>query len=75
MFTSKRTERQQCWDSRDLYYACLDAAAVVTPGKEGSKCKAERKGFEKNCAKSWVSFAVLILHSSSTNLIKLLAYV
>lgn len=52
-----REERQHCWEARGAYYACLDAAGVVTPGKEGPKqCTIENKAFVKNCAKSWVSW-------------------
>ena len=49
-----RQDRQRCWDSRDAYFACLDARGVVKPGDEGTACAAEKKPYEKNCAKSWV---------------------
>ena len=52
--SSFREDRSKCWEARDGYFACLDAAEVVVAGTEGSKCAAERKTYEQNCAKSWV---------------------
>ena len=49
-----RQDRKRCWESRDAYFACLDAQGVVKPGDEGSACSATKKSFEQNCAKSWV---------------------
>jgi cytochrome c oxidase assembly factor 6 len=50
-----RSGRQHCWDARDAYFACLDAAQVLTPGTEGAgACRAEVEGYTHNCAKSWV---------------------
>jgi cytochrome c oxidase assembly factor 6 len=49
-----RQDRQKCWDSRDAYYACLDASNVLKPGEEGTACSRQLKEYEKNCAKSWV---------------------
>ena len=50
-----REDRSKCWEARDAYFACLDAAEVVVAGTEGSKCASQRKFYEQNCAKSWVS--------------------
>jgi cytochrome c oxidase assembly factor 6 len=49
-----RQDRKKCWEDRDLYFSCLDAAKVVKPGEEGKTCKAEKKNYDKSCAKSWV---------------------
>lgn len=49
-----RQNRKQCWESRDAYFACLDAKGVVKPGDEGTACADVKKPYEKNCAKSWV---------------------
>ncbi len=53
--SSFREDRTKCWEARDAYFSCLDAAEVVVAGTEGSKCAAQRKTYEQNCAKSWVS--------------------
>ena len=55
-----RQDRSKCWEARDAYFACLDAAEVVVAGTEGSKCAAQRKSYEQNCAKSWVSHPLYI---------------
>jgi cytochrome c oxidase assembly factor 6 len=49
-----REDRSRCWEARDAYFSCLDAAEVVVPGTEGSKCAPQRNTYEQNCAKSWV---------------------
>ncbi|KAI0246293.1 cytochrome oxidase c subunit VIb-domain-containing protein, partial [Lactifluus subvellereus] len=51
-----REDRSKCWEARDAYFACLDAADVVVAGTEGSKCAAQRKSYEQNCAKSWIDY-------------------
>jgi len=56
--SSFREDRSKCWEARDAYFACLDAAEVIVAGTEGSKCAVERKGYEQNCAKSWVSLYI-----------------
>ncbi|KAI0027289.1 cytochrome c oxidase, subunit VIb, partial [Vararia minispora EC-137] len=53
---ASRQDRAKCWESRDLYFACLDAENVTVPGKEGDKCSSAKKGYEQNCAKSWVDY-------------------
>lgn len=83
-----RSERQACWEHRDLYFGCLTKNKVAIPpgtdmsdgrgpiGKAAKEeqerlererqqsvaeqrkadpCIKERDGYEKNCAKSWVS--------------------
>jgi hypothetical protein len=57
---ASRSERQKCWDTRDAYFKCLDAAGVLTPGEEAKgQCQAENQVYEQNCAKSWASSASL----------------
>ena len=58
--SSFREDRSKCWEARDAYFACLDAAQVVVAGTEGSKCALQRKAYEQNCAKSWVCLYILI---------------
>ena len=56
-----RQDRKRCWESRDAYHACLDAAGIVKPGDEGSACEKQREAYEKNCAESWVCVLLLLL--------------
>lgn len=55
-----RTQRSRCWEARDAYFKCLDKAEIIDSITEKDKaekaCAAESKGFESNCATSWVSF-------------------
>lgn len=55
-----RQDRRKCWESRDAYFACLDAAGFVKPGDEGKSCSAELKKYEGSCAKSWVCLALIL---------------
>lgn len=61
-----REERKACWNSRDIYFGCLDKNKILQAGDEirtntkgdvipGQVCSAERKGYENSCAKAWVS--------------------
>ncbi len=54
-----RSERAKCWEARDAYFACLDKNNIVDSITEKDKaakaCGAEGRGFEGNCASSWVS--------------------
>lgn len=58
-----RTQRAHCWEARDAYFRCLDKHEIVDSIKEKDKaakaCAAEAKGFEANCASSWVCDIVL----------------
>src|ERR1700729_901228 len=58
METTPREGRKLCWDSRDGYFACLDAVGVLDAGKEGDACTAEKNKYQENCAKSWVRLRV-----------------
>ncbi|KAI9067696.1 hypothetical protein FKP32DRAFT_1664096 [Trametes sanguinea] len=53
---TSRQDRQRCWNSRDAYFACLDANNIVKPGDEGSACAEAKKKYEQNCAKSWIDY-------------------
>ncbi|KAI0833839.1 cytochrome oxidase c subunit VIb-domain-containing protein, partial [Trametes gibbosa] len=53
---TSRKDRQRCWDSRDAYFTCLDAANVVKPGDEGGACAESKTTYEGNCAKSWIDY-------------------
>lgn len=50
-----RSQRSQCWESRDAYFACLDKNGVQVPGQEGEACKQENNEYKGKCAGSWVS--------------------
>ncbi|KAF8860993.1 hypothetical protein BDZ45DRAFT_295377 [Acephala macrosclerotiorum] len=55
-----RSQRAMCWEARDSYFACLDKNNIVDSigekDKAGKACAAEGKGFEANCASSWVTY-------------------
>lgn len=57
-----RSERKKCWESRDLFYACLDKHDIIDSlAAEGKKkadqhCAPENKQFEKDCAAAWVTY-------------------
>ncbi|KAI6025766.1 cytochrome oxidase c subunit VIb-domain-containing protein [Pisolithus orientalis] len=51
-----RHDRQRCWESRDLYFDCLDGAGVLKAGDEGDVCAKEKRSYEANCAKSWIDY-------------------
>ncbi|VDC04961.1 unnamed protein product [Peniophora sp. CBMAI 1063] len=51
-----RTDRAKCWESRDAYFACLDAHNVIVAGKEEGACNRPLKAYEENCAKSWIDY-------------------
>jgi cytochrome c oxidase assembly factor 6 len=56
-----RTQRAKCWEARDAYFGCLDRNNIVDSITEKDRaekaCSAEGRGFEMNCASSWVGFA------------------
>ncbi|KAF8556522.1 hypothetical protein OG21DRAFT_1475983 [Imleria badia] len=51
-----REDRTHCWESRDVYFACLDRAGVLEAGKEGNACATEKSRYEASCAKSWIEY-------------------
>ncbi|AQZ17837.1 YMR244C-A [Zygosaccharomyces parabailii] len=59
---NNRSQRKQCWGSRDEFFSCLDSIGVVnsldpTNAKRiASQCSQQENDFEKNCATSWVKY-------------------
>jgi len=55
-----RTQRARCWEARDAYFSCLDKAQIIDSITEKDRaekaCAAEGRGFEANCASSWVTY-------------------
>ncbi|KAF6011291.1 hypothetical protein HII13_002648 [Brettanomyces bruxellensis] len=54
--------REQCWESRDIFFKCLDNIKVIDPldpekGQEIKKnCGKEDQQFQKDCVASWVKY-------------------
>ncbi|QPG73869.1 hypothetical protein FOA43_001184 [Brettanomyces nanus] len=57
-----RSKREKCWESRDIYFKCLDRIEVIDPLNQQKKslikkeCGNEDKQFEKDCVASWVKY-------------------
>ncbi|KAG4428326.1 hypothetical protein IFR05_016193 [Cadophora sp. M221] len=56
-----RTQRARCWEARDAYFSCLDKNSIVDSlgadkAKADKACSSEGRGFESNCASSWVTY-------------------
>ncbi len=55
-----RQSRAHCWRARDAFFACLELNGIVDSIREKERadgaCGVEGKGFEKDCAASWVCF-------------------
>lgn len=57
-----RNKREQCWDSRDIFFECLDKNNVVDALDDKNQatikksCSGQEKQYEDNCAKSWVKY-------------------
>ena len=55
-----RAERKKCWDSRDIYFGCLDKHSIIdvtkAEGEAAAKkaCGAENALIERDCAAQWV---------------------
>lgn len=70
-----RAERLRCWESRDLYFGCLDRNniidAVEQPGSAAAlkACPKESEQFERDCAAQWVSLATISLSPNSCRLL------
>lgn len=66
-----RTERKRCWEARDAYFACLDRNRILDALKDEKKaaaaCGSESVGFEKDCAREWVSYHPFSLSLSHTH--------
>ena len=44
-----KQEREICWNSRDVYYKCLDDNK-----NSHENCNKFKEEYEKNCPKTWV---------------------
>lgn len=55
-----RTERLQCWSSRDVYFDCLDRHSITDaardPKASAAACPAQSADFERDCAAEWVRY-------------------
>jgi cytochrome c oxidase assembly factor 6 len=65
-----RTERKKCWESRDLYFSCLDRNGILDAIKDekaaAKSCAGEGVAFEKDCATEWVSFEATAATATAT---------
>ena len=54
-----RNTRELCYESRDLFFECLDKHNILDANKEDAlsraRCPSEVKDYERDCARSWVS--------------------
>lgn len=57
-----RSTREECWNRRDTFFACLDKEGISVPNgpehvarKGKAACVGENKAYEGSCAQSWVS--------------------
>ena len=54
-----RGARERCYESRDIFFECLDKHDILDANKHDEesrqKCPGEVAGYERDCAKSWVS--------------------
>ena len=54
-----REGRDKCWTARDAFFQCLNVNKADRPPeylKDGEgPCAMERKEYEKDCPRSWVS--------------------
>ena len=66
-----RSQRAKCWEARDAYFRCLDKNGIVDSLSEKDKaekgCAVEGRGFEANCASSWVSELCLVYGMECTS--------
>lgn len=55
-----RNARAKCYQARDAFFECLDRNSIVDSIREGETvqkfCGDQGKGFERDCASSWVRF-------------------
>ncbi|KAI9888509.1 MAG: hypothetical protein M1814_006871 [Vezdaea aestivalis] len=55
-----RSAREQCYQAREAFFKCLDANGIIDSVKDkdaaAKYCGADLKGFEANCAASWVDY-------------------
>ncbi|KIV96795.1 hypothetical protein B0A52_01048 [Exophiala mesophila] len=55
-----RNARDLCYESRDLFFECLDKNDILSAVKEDEKarkvCPTEYAEFERDCAKTWIKY-------------------
>lgn len=44
-------ERKTCWNTRDVYFKCLEKN-----NEDKEQCKIDFKKFEETCPKAWVKY-------------------
>lgn len=53
-----RSARERCYESRDLFFACLDENDILDAVKNDQesrlRCPKQVEAYERDCAKSWV---------------------
>jgi hypothetical protein len=58
-----RSARERCYESRDIFFACLDQQDILDANKHDAesrqKCPEEVAAYERDCAKSWVGHGLL----------------
>ncbi|KAK9476011.1 cytochrome oxidase c subunit VIb-domain-containing protein [Lipomyces japonicus] len=52
-----RSDRQQCWDARDAYFACLDKKKIKNPQVEDSSACSNIE-FKSLCRQTWVEYFI-----------------
>ena len=54
-----RNTREICYESRDIFFECLDKHDILDANKDDEKsrklCPTEVADYERDCARSWVS--------------------
>jgi hypothetical protein len=65
-----RSKREVCYESRDIFFQCLDKNNILDAIKEDDKarqvCPTEVTAYEKDCARSWVSLIDPVASASVT---------
>ena len=60
-----RNKREICYESRDLFFECLDRNNILDAIKDDEQarkvCSQEVMAYERDCARSWVSFPSVCL--------------
>lgn len=60
-----RNARAHCWQARDTFFECLERNAIVDSikyaGQAQKLCGEEGKGFERDCASSWVRTTFIVM--------------
>jgi cytochrome c oxidase assembly factor 6 len=58
-----RNRRELCYESRDIFFECLDKNDILDANKEDEKsrkvCPTEVTDYERDCARSWVGLCGL----------------